>query len=283
METTMNKGRTIWTHIYLSVVGILMVYPVIWWFGASLKTNAEMSSPNIFPSIPQWNNFIEGWTAIPNFTFTTFYMNTFTMMFWVVLTSVVSCSLVAFAFGKLDFPLKNFWFAVLLLTIMLPSQVTLVPQYAMFNKLGWVNTYLPFYMPHLLAGGVGGSFFVFLLIQFIRGLPKDLDEAAKIDGCSWFGIYWRIVLPLTKPSLVTVAIYAFLWNWDDFMGHLIYINSVEKYTVGLALRLFIDTQAAVPWGQLMAMSLASIIPSIVIFFFAQEHFVEGIATTGLKG
>lgn len=280
---TVSKRSTIWTHFYLSIVGILMVYPVVWWLGASLKTNAEMSSPNIFPSIPQWSNFTDGWVAIPNFTFTTFYMNSFVMMFWVVITTVVSCSLVAFAFGKLDFPLKNFWFALLLLTLMLPSQVTLVPQYSMFNAMGWVNTYLPFYIPHLLAGGVGGSFFVFLLIQFIRGLPKDLDEAAKIDGCSWWGIYWRIVLPLTKPSLVTVAIYCFLWNWDDFMGHLIYINSVEKYTVGLALRLFVDTQAAVPWGQLMAMSLASIIPSILIFFFAQKHFVEGIATTGLKG
>jgi multiple sugar transport system permease protein len=159
----------------------------------------------------------------------------------------------------------------------------MVPQYVMFNSFGWVNTYLPFIVPHSLAGGIGGPFFIFLLVQFIRGIPRELDEAAKIDGCSWFGIYYRIILPLMKPALVTVTIYCFLWNWDDFFGHLIYINSVDKYTVDLALKMFVDANSSIPWGQLFAMSLVSVIPSAVIFFLAQRHIVDGIATSGLKG
>lgn len=282
----MSKRKTfqaIRSHILLAAFSLLMMYPVIWWIGASLKSNIELTSPGIFPSIPMWSNFIEGWHVTPNYTFTHFYINSFKLISGVLFTSVISCSLVAFGFARLDFPLRNFWFSVLLLTLMLPHQVTMVPQYVLFNMLGWVNSYLPFIIPHSLAGGIGGSFFVFLMVQFIRGIPRDLDESAKIDGCSWFGIYWRIILPLTKPALVTVAIYCFLWNWDDFFGQLIYINSVDKYTVGLALRMFVDSQSATPWGQLLAMSLVSIVPSVLIFFFAQRHFVEGIASTGLKG
>jgi len=277
------NGGNLQRHSLLGLLSLLMMYPVFWWVGASLKSNEEMTNPGLFPERPMWSNFTDGWTAIPSFTFTHFYLNTFELILGVLVTTIVSCSLTAFAFARLDFPLRNFWFSVLMLTLMLPHQVTMVPQYVMFNGWGWIDTYLPFFMPHTLAGGIGGSFFIFLLIQFIRGIPRDLDESAKMDGCSWFGIYWRIVLPLTKPALVTVAIYCFLWNWDDFLGHLIYINSVEKYTVGLALRLFVDSQSSVPWGQLLAMSLLSIVPAVVIFFMAQKHFVEGITAGSVKG
>ncbi|WP_226681915.1 carbohydrate ABC transporter permease [Sutcliffiella horikoshii] len=277
------KKKSWISHLILISIGGFMVYPIIWWVGAAFKSNEEMNSINIFPETPVFSNFTEGWIAIPGFTFTHFYMNTFVLILAVLFTTLISCSLVAFAFARLDFPLRNFWFAIVLITLMLPSQITLVPQYDLFNAFGWVNTYLPFIVPHLLAGGIGGSFFIFLLVQFIRGIPRELDEAAKMDGCSWFGIYWRIVLPLMKPPLVTVGIYCFLWNWDDFLGHLIYLNSVDKYTVGLALKMFVDSNSAVPWGQLFAMSLVSIIPAIIIFFFAQRHIVEGVATTGLKG
>jgi len=270
-------------HLLMIGFSLVMIYPVIWWFGASLKTNAEMVSPNIFPNTPMWSNYFDGWNFIQNYSFTQFYLNSFELILGVLFTTIISCSLVAFGFGRLDFPLRNFWFSLVLITLMLPGQVTLIPQYSMFHSFGWINTYLPFIVPHSLAGGTGGSFFIFLLVQFIRGIPKELDEAAKIDGCSWFGIYWRIVMPLMKPALVTVMIYCFLWNWDDFFGHLIYINSVDKYTVQLALRLFIDSQDAMQWGQLLAMSLLSIMPAVVIFFVAQKYFVEGIASTGIKG
>ncbi|GAA4855748.1 carbohydrate ABC transporter permease [Paenibacillus vulneris] len=281
MNSTLR--RSLQSHVLLVIFSLIMVYPILWWVGAAFKSNAEMSSPSLFPKEWLWSNFTEGWTAIPKFTFTQFYVNTFELIIGVLVTSVLSCSLVAFGFARLDFPLKNFWFSVLLVTLMLPTQVTLVPQYIMFNTWGWVNSYLPFYVPHALAGGIGGPFFIFLLVQFIRALPKELDESAKMDGCSWFGIYWRIVMPLTKPALVTVMIYCFLWNWDDFFGQLLYINSLDKYTVGLALKLFVDSQSALPWGQLLAMSLVSILPSVVLFFMAQKHFVEGIASGAVKG
>ncbi|CAM4325302.1 carbohydrate ABC transporter permease [Paenibacillus alkaliterrae] len=279
-RASMGKYRN---HAIMIAFSLVMMYPVVWWLGASLKKNEEMVSPNIFPSTPMWGNYVDGWTAIPSYSFTHFYMNSFELILGVLFTTIISCSLVAFGFARLDFPLRNFWFSLVLITLMLPGQVTLIPQYSMFHSFGWVNTYLPFIVPHSLAGGTGGSFFIFLLVQFIRGIPKELDEAAKIDGCNWFGIYWRIVMPLTKPALVTVMIYCFLWNWDDFFGHLIYINSVDKYTVQLALRLFIDSQDAMQWGQLLAMSLVSILPAVIIFLLAQKYFVQGIASTGIKG
>ncbi|SFL87036.1 multiple sugar transport system permease protein [Paenibacillus sp. 1_12] len=275
--------RTMSSHLFLSLFSIIMVYPILWWVGAAFKSNEEMSSPSLFPTQWLWSNFTEGWVALPKYTFTHFYMNTFELIFGLLITSVISCSLVAFGFARLDFPLKNMWFSILMVTLMLPNQVTMVPQYIMFNAFGWVNSYLPFYVPHALAGGIGGTFFIFLLVQFIRAIPKELDESAKMDGCTWFGIYWRIIMPLTKPALVTVTIYCFLWNWDDFFGQLLYINSVDKYTVGLALKLFVDSQSALPWGQLLAMSFLSIVPALILFFLAQRHFVDGIASGAVKG
>ncbi|MDD9266139.1 carbohydrate ABC transporter permease [Paenibacillus sp. GCM10023248] len=270
-------------HLFMIAFSILMAYPVLWWVGASLKSNSELSSPNLFPSSPQWSNFVNGWNSVPGHSFTDFYLNTFGLEIAVLAVTLISSTLVAFGFGRLDFPLKNLWFSLLMVTLMLPGQVLIIPQYAMFHQLGWVNTYLPFIVPHLLASGAGGTFFVFLLIQFVRGIPKELDESAKMDGCSWFGIYWRIVMPLTKPAIVTVMIFCFLWNWDDFLGHLLYINSVDKYTVGLALRMINDSQTGQEWGQLLAMSLVSIVPATLVFMFLQKYFVEGIATTGIKG
>lgn len=276
-------SKRIWPNVGMTVFGLVMLYPIIWWLGASLKSNEEMSSASLFPTKWMWSNFTDGWYAVPNYSFTHFFTNNFLLIGGVIFTSVLSCSLVAFAFGRLDFPLRKVWFSILLVTLMLPTQVTLVPQYVMFSDFGWINTYLPFYVPHALAGGIGGPFFIFLLVQFIRSVPKELDESAKIDGCSWFGIYWRIILPLTRPALVTVMIYCFLWNWDDFFGQLLYLNSVDKYTVNLALKLFMDTQSTMPWGQMLAMSLLSIMPAVIIFFVAQKQFVEGISAGAVKG
>lgn len=278
-----TKTKQALRHVFMTVFSLLMVYPVFWWIGASLKSNSELSSPGLFPSVPKWSNFTDGWKAVPGHTFTDFYLNTFGLEIAVMITTLISCTLVAFGFGRLDFPLKKFWFSLLMVTLMLPGQVLIIPQYAMFHQLGWVNTYWPFIVPHLLASGAGGTFFVFLLIQFVRGIPPELDESAKMDGCSWFGIYLRIVMPLTVPAIVTVMIFCFLWNWDDFLGHLLYINSVDKYTVGLALRMINDSQSGQQWGQLLAMSLVSIVPATLVFMFAQKYFVEGIAKSGIKG
>lgn len=282
MQAILRNKSWLW-HLLLLTICVGMLYPVLWWVGASFKPAAELSSAAIWPSRFILDNFTEGWTAITGYSFTHFYMNTFKLIAGVLVATLLSCSLVAFGFARLSFPLKSLWFALVLVTLMLPNQVTIVPQYVLFSKLGWVDTYLPFIVPHLFAGGIGGSFFIFLLVQFIRGIPLELDEAAKMDGCGVFRIYWNIIVPLIVPALVSAGIFCFLWNWDDFMGHMIYIKSIDLYTVGLALKMFVDTQSAIPWGQLFAMALVSVLPGTIVFFAAQRYIVDGIATTGLKG
>jgi ABC-type glycerol-3-phosphate transport system permease component len=266
-------------HLILIPFSLLMIYPVIWWIGASFKSTAELSLPTLWPETFMWENYTKGWTFSSQFTFAKFFANTLMMEFWNVLGGVLTAALVGYGFGRLNFRFRNFWFSVLLMTLMLPSQVTVVPQYILYNKLGLTDSYIPLILPHFFGGG---AFFVFLVVQFIRGIPRELDEAAQIDGASVYGIFFRIIAPLIKPALFTVGIFTFLWSWDDFFAQLLYLSSVEKFTVGLGLRMFID-QFEVQWGQLLAMSLLSVVPSAVIFFLAQKHFVEGIATTGIKG
>jgi multiple sugar transport system permease protein len=273
------KNYKVTSHLLLIAFSLLMLYPVIWWVGASLKTTAEMSSPSLWPSTPIWGNYTKGWQFSPEFTFGRFFGNTLLMEFWNVLGGVLTSAIVAYGFARLNFRFRGALFSILLLTMMLPGQVTIVPQYILYNKLQLMDSYIPLILPHFFGGG---AFFIFLLVQFIRGIPRELDEAAKIDGASVYGIFYRIVLPLIKPALVTVAIFTFIWSWDDFFAQMLYLNSVGKFTVGLALRMYVD-QFEIQWGRLLAMSLLSVMPSVILFFFAQKQFVEGIATTGLKG
>jgi ABC-type glycerol-3-phosphate transport system permease component len=275
-----NRWYNLRSHIILSVLSFLMMYPVFWWIGASLKKNEEMPLPTIWPSEPMWENFYNGWTSFPAYTFTKYFANSLWLELWCVAGAVLTAPLVAYGFARLNFKFKGLFFSILLLTMMLPGQVTIVPQYIMYNTFDFVNSFIPLILPHFFGGG---AFFIFLMVQFIRGIPRELDESAKIDGCSSFGIFVRIILPLTRPALVTVIVYTFLWTWDDFFGQLLYLSSSDKYTVSVALRVFIDAEYKVEWGQLLAVSLLSIVPSILVFFAAQKHFVEGIATTGIKG
>ncbi|MBB6633222.1 carbohydrate ABC transporter permease [Cohnella thailandensis] len=276
----MTEKQSSWkNHLLLIPFSLLMIYPVIWWIGASLKSQTELSLPTLWPDKFMWENYTNGWTYSSQYTFAKFFGNTLVMEFWNVLGGVLTAALVGYGFGRLNFRFRNFWFSVLLMTLMLPSQVTIVPQYILYTKLGLTDSYIPLILPHFFGGG---AFFIFLVVQFIRGIPRELDEAAQIDGASVYGIFFRIIGPLIKPALYTVGIFTFLWSWDDFFAQLLYLSSVEKFTVGLGLRMFID-QFEVQWGQLLAMSLLSVVPSAVIFFLAQKHFVEGIATTGIKG
>jgi oligogalacturonide transport system permease protein len=167
----------------------------------------------------------------------------------------------------------------MLSTLMLPNAVIIIPRYILFNSLDWLDSYLPFIIPAIFATN---SFFIFMLVQFLRGIPKELDESAVIDGCNSFMILARILLPLSKPALFSAAIFQFIWTWNDFFNVLIYVNSIKKYTVSLGLRMALDIQAAVNWNQVMAMSVVAIVPPVLVFFFSQKHFVEGIATTGIK-
>lgn len=193
--------------------------------------------------------------------------------------AVLSSSLIAFGFARLKFKGRNLWFALMMVTLMLPGDVVLVPQYIIFTKLGWINTILPLVVPSFF----GMPFFIFLMVQFIRTIPAELDEAATIDGCGKFRLYFRIILPLLKSSLATAAIFSFYWKWEDLLGPVLYLNSPEKYTVSIALKMFLDSESASNWGGMFAMSILSLLPVIAVFFAFQKQIVEGMSTSGLKG
>jgi multiple sugar transport system permease protein len=246
---------------------------------ASFRPEQEIfSSTSLIPSAVTLNGYISGWHGLP-LSFGTFFINSFTISILCIVGNLAACSLTAFAFARLEFRGKRFWFALMLGTLMLPYQVTLIPQYVLFLKLGWVNTFLPLVVPKFLASD---AFFTFLMVQFFRGIPKELDEAAQMDGCSPWRIYYKILLPLSVPVLTTAAIFTFIFTWDDFFGPLIYLNDIKTYTVALALRNFVDSTGISNWSGLFAMSVLSLVPVFVFFLFFQRLLIEGIATTGMK-
>lgn len=272
------------TYLLISLLGLVMLYPLVWLIFASMKpSNEVLSSSNLLPSKFHLENFSEGWRMVRPYTFGKFFGNTFFMVISCVVCSLLISLIVGYAFARVNFRFKPFWYSILFLTIMLPATTTLVSKYVIFSGIGWLNTYLPFIVPALLGVGNGGGFFIYLVAQFVKGIPRELDEAAKIDGCSTAGIIFRIILPLAKPSLFSVAIFAFMWNWDDFQNQLIYLNQVDLYTVALAMRTTIDVTGADNWGAVMAMALASVTPVILLFFCLQKYFVDGVSTSGLKG
>ncbi|MGG4146452.1 carbohydrate ABC transporter permease [Paenibacillus algorifonticola] len=278
-ETLRN---TVWLkHLAIMLIAFVMLYPVLWMVGSSFKpNNVIFTEIGIWPQQWQWSNYLAGWSGIQGNPFSRFLGNSMIVSIGAVLGNVLSCSMAAYAFARLSFRFKAAAFGLMLLTIMLPHHVTLIPQYILFNQLGWVNSFLPLIAPKWLATD---GFFIFLTVQFIRGLPKELDEAATIDGCGLIQIYWRIVLPLAVPALITTTIFTFLWTWDDFFSQLIYLSDVTKFTVPLGLRLFLDSSSQSDWGPMFAMSVLSLLPCFIIFIICQKYFVEGIATSGIKG
>ncbi|SEN50918.1 carbohydrate ABC transporter membrane protein 2, CUT1 family (TC 3.A.1.1.-) [Amphibacillus marinus] len=268
-------------YVFVSGIGIAMIYPILWMMASSLKPATEIfnNAISLIPSQLMWENYSAGWAGFGGIGFATYFRNSVIVTSIVVVGTLLTGSIVAYGFARLEFKFKNALFACLMATIMLPVQITLIPQYIIFNEVGWVNTFYPLLLPGLMGGQ---PFFIFLLIQFIRGIPRELDEAAIVDGCSKMGIYWRIILPLLRPALVTVALFSFMWTWDDFLAPLIYLNNSTLHTVTIALRNFMDTQGSTSWGPLLAMSSLSLLPQLLIFAFFQKHLVQGIATTGLK-
>jgi len=258
-----------------------MIYPVLWLIGSSFKEHAEIFA-NIGSVIPNKftiENYIEGWKGFGNVSFATFFRNSFIIAGIGTIGTVISSALVAYGFARIPFKGRSFWFTVMMMTLMLPAQVQIIPQYIMFNRLNWINTFYPLIIPRFL----GGVFFIFLIMQFIRGLPIDLDESAEIDGAGRFKIFWWIILPLIKPALITTTLFSFYWTWDDFLGPLLYLNQATLYPVSLALKNFADPTAVTNWGAVFAMSVLSLIPVFLFFVFFQKYLVEGIATTGMKG
>lgn len=268
-------------HIIILLFGLIMLYPVVWMISSSLKPEYLIfSEPGLWSKEWTFENYVKGWNVVRDMTFGTFFKNSFIISIIAVIGNVITCSMAAYAFARMKFPLKSLFFAMMLLTIMLPTHVTLVPQYVIFHKLSWIDSFLPLTVPKLLATD---GFFIFLMVQFFRGIPKELDESAIIDGCGPIQIYYRIILPLALPALLTTAIFTFIWTWDDFFSQILYLNTVNNFTVPLGLRLFLDAQGQSSWGAVFSMSVLSLLPIMILFFFFQKQIVEGIATTGVKG
>ena len=281
MLTTKRINKTIY-HIAVFGFAILMIYPLIWMIMSSFKeTNTIfITAGQLIPEKFTLSNYITGWRGFGKVGFITFFKNSFFISVVATIGTVVSSAIVAFGLSRCNFPGKKILFTAMLLTMMLPAQVLMIPQYLWYQKLNWVGSYQPLITPYFFATQ---GFFVYLIMNFIDGIPRDLDEAAKIDGCSYYSTFGRIILPLIAPALITSSIFSFMWRWDDFLSALLYINESAKYPVSLALKLFTDPGASSDYGAMFAMATLSILPAIVIFILLQRYLVEGISTSGLKG
>jgi multiple sugar transport system permease protein len=268
-------------HGTVFVLAFVMLYPLLWLFTSSFKPPDEIWTDvlALWAKNPTLQNYILGWRGLGFITFTTFYRNTVFYAGAATIIQVFASAWVGYGFSRLRFVGRRFWFACMMVSLMLPSQVTLIPAYIMFARLGWINTFYPLLVPRL----GGSSFFIFMFMQFIRGLPIELDEAAEIDGCGKVGIFFKITLPLIRPALFTAAIFTFYWTWSDFMGPLVYLNKPQLYTISVALRMYTDPGSVSNWGGVFAMSALSLVPVLVVFVLFQKHIVEGIGTTGLHG
>ena len=277
-----KRIRDIVYHVIVFGIGILMIYPLIWMFMSSFKETKTIfqTAGSLIPNPFTLDNYINGLKGFAKVPFLVFFKNSLFISVTATIGTVISSAVVAYGFARFEFRGKKILFAAMLLSMMLPAQVLMIPQYLWYQKLGWVGSYLPLIVPYFFA--IQG-FFVYLMTNFIDGIPKELDEAAKIDGCSYPQIFARVILPLITPALVTGGIFSFMWRWDDFLSALLYINKSIKYPVSLALKLFCDPGSSSDYGAMFAMASLSILPSVIIFIFFQKYLVEGISTSGLKG
>ena len=274
-------NKTIY-HVLVFGFGLLMLYPLFWMFMSSFKETSTIftTASQLIPEEFTFANYANGWKGFAGISFATFFKNSLFVTIVATIGTLASSALVAYGFSRCQFKGKKILFAAMMASMMLPGQILMVPQYLWYQKLGWLGSFAPLIVPYCFA--VQG-FFVYLMMNFIDGIPKELDEAAKIDGCSYYGIFGRIMLPLMVPSLITGGIFSFMWRWDDFMSALLYINDAAKYPVSLALKLFADPGSSSDYGAMFAMATLSLIPIVLIFFIFQRYLVDGIATSGLKG
>lgn len=270
--------QSIILYALLILGAIVFMIPFAWMLSTSLKDPADIFvfPPKWIPQPVRWDNYVKALTVMP---FHRFILNTVIITAGCLVGQVLSASLVAYGFARIDFKGRDVLFLLLISTMLLPGQVTMIPVFILFRTLNWIDTFKPLIVPAFFGGG---AYYIFLLRQFFKTIPFDLEDAARIDGCSTFGIYTRIIMPLAKPALTTVAIFSFMSHWNDFMGPLIYINSLEKRTLALGLASF-QGQYTTEWHLLMAASVVALIPVLVIFFSLQKYFVEGIVMSGIKG
>jgi multiple sugar transport system permease protein len=277
--TWRDRLRSVIKHILLIAASVIMIYPLLWLVVSSFRpTEVIFRTPGLWLNDLYVQNYTQGWYAL-NYPFGQYIINSAIVVIGAIAGNLFACTLAAYAFARLKFRFKTVFFAIMLMTIMLPFHVVVVPQYIIFNALGWVNTFVPLILPKFLATD---AFFVFLMVQFIRGIPRELDEAATIDGCGHWKIFSRVMLPLMGPAIATTAIFTFIWTWSDFFTPLIYLTDPIAYTVPVALRSFLDATAGSNWGAMFAMSVVTLIPLFLVFLFGQRFLVKGIATTGGK-
>ncbi|GGK54419.1 sugar ABC transporter permease [Planomonospora parontospora subsp. parontospora] len=266
-------------HLLLIGFGLVMLYPLLWMISSSLKPEELIfREPGLIPSQFTLDNYFEGWDALAH-PFGYYLWNSAVITALSVIGNLMACSLAAYAFARLNFPLQKLWFALMIGTIMLPLHVVIVPQYIMFSQLDMINTIWPLILPKFLAHD---SFFIFLMVQFIRTLPRELDEAASIDGAGYWRTFFRVILPLCTPALTTTAIFTFIWTWNDFFSQLLYLNNPDNFTVPVALRTFLDSSGESSWGPMFAMSIIALGPIFGFFLAGQKYLIRGMATTGLK-
>jgi ABC-type glycerol-3-phosphate transport system permease component len=267
------------TTFVLAVIGLFFFFPFLWMLFTALKTSEELllGTEQFFPKDPQWINFK---IAITKISFFKYLWNSTVIVIFAVIGTLFSATLTAYAFAKLKWPGRDFLFIVMLATMMIPTQVLLIPTYIMYSKIGWLGSRLPLTVPYFF--GAGSAFYIFMLRQFFKGVPKVLTESAIIDGASHWKIFTKIMLPLSKSALITVALFTFMFAWNDYFGPLIYLNDPEKWTLALGLKAF-QGQNTGQYDLMMAGALLVMIPTIIVFFFSQKSFIEGITFTGIKG
>lgn len=276
-----KKLNSIIYHTFVAILAFLMVYPILWLISSSFKDPSEIfvNSHSLIPKKWSLDNYRQGWKGFGGLTFGVFFKNSFIITILSTIGQVVASTLVAYGFSRVKFKGRKIWFTCMIITMLLPSQVMIIPQYIFFSKLGWINSFKPLIIPSFF----GLPFFIFLIMQFIQGIPFSLDESAYIDGCGKAGIFFRIIVPLIVPAIVTCTIFSFYWKWQEFMGPLLYLQKARKYPISVALKLFSDPAAVTNWGAMFAMSVLSLIPVFILFIMFQEYLVEGISTSGLKG
>ncbi|MET0434751.1 MAG: carbohydrate ABC transporter permease [Cellulomonas sp.] len=271
--------RTGTRHAAMIIAAVIMIYPLIWLVGSSFKpTELIFRDLSVLPTEWDFSNYASGWEALSQ-PFGRYMLNSAVIVAGCLLGNLVTCSMAGYAFARLRFRGRNMWFAMMLISIMLPIHVIIVPRYIMFQQMDWINTFWPLIVPKLLATD---AFFIFLMVQFFRGIPNELEEAARIDGCGHPRIFFSVMLPNAVPALATTAIFTFIWTWNDFFSQLIFLTRDEMRTAPLALRLFLDPATGSNWGPMFAMSIVTLVPIFLVFLFGQRYLVQGIATTGMK-
>ncbi len=277
-----SKSQSVFFHIFSCLLGFIMIYPLLWLLMSSFKSNDTMFH-NAFSLIPEkWDiiqNYVSGFKGIAGISFWTFFKNSAIVTVVSAVGSIFCSLLAAYAVARIEFKGANFWFGCIVMTMMIPSQVMVVPQYIILKKVGLSDTLVSMMLPWVF----GYAFFIFLIVQYMRGIPRDLDEAAMLDGCSKIGVLFRILVPIVQPSIVTASIFAFYWIWQDFFQPLIFVSNPKNYTIPLALKLYTDPNSYNNYGGLFAMSVISLLPVILVFIKFQKYLVEGIATDGIKG